>query len=116
MSKHIAANVVLQLQFLFLELKKLSETKSARDRKSVDSLIQCPLGLATLGLATILGLSTRNLGVFGRLIYKYNLGFSDLNRVDESWLLNPAGTVFRIHKYPGFSFLCLCEIYVSTTL
>ena len=42
--------------------------------------IQCPLCLATLGLATILGLATF-------------IGFSDLNRVDENWLLNPVGTV-----------------------
>ena len=40
----------------------------------------CPLGLATMGLATY-------------------IGFSDLNRVDENWSLNPAGTVLSPFKY-----------------
>ena len=62
-------------------------------------IIQSLLGLATLGLATILGLATRNSGflddqyinsTLGLVTY---IGFRDLNRVDENWSLNPAGTV-----------------------
>ena len=69
--------------------------------------IQCPLGIATLGLATILGLATRNSfflddqyinSTLGLATY---IGFSDLNRVDENWSLNPAGTV---HDF--FAYLC----------
>ena len=40
-------------------------------------MIQCPLGLANLGLATY-------------------IGFSDLNRVDENWWLNSAGTLLQV--------------------
>ena len=61
--------------------------------------VQCLLGLATLGLATILGLATRNSGFFDDQYINSTLGlatyigFSDLNGVDENWSLNPAGTV-----------------------
>ena len=63
--------------------------------------VQCPLGLATLGLATILGLATRNSRVLDDQYINSNLGlatyigFSDLNHVDEKWSLNlPASQVF----------------------
>ena len=58
--------------------------------------VQCPLGLAT-----ILGLATRNSGVLddhytnNTLGLATCIGFSDLNRVDENWSLNPAGTVLK---------------------
>ena len=62
--------------------------------------VQWPLGLATLGLATFLALATRNLGflddqyINSTLSLATYIGFSDLNRVDQNWPLNPAGTVF----------------------
>ena len=62
--------------------------------------IQCPLGLVTLNLATILGLATRNSGflddqyINSTLGLATYIGLSDLNRVDENWSVNPAGTVF----------------------
>ena len=64
-------------------------------------IVQCPLGLAPLGLATILGLATRNSGflddqyINSTLGLATYIGFSDLNRVDKNWSLNPAGTVFE---------------------
>ena len=55
-----------------------------------------------LGLATILGLANRNSGFLDNQYMNSTLGlatyigFSDLNRVDENWSLNPAGTVFGV--------------------
>ena len=52
-------------------------------------------------LATILDLATRNSGflddqyINSTLGLATYIGFSDLNRVDENWSLNPAGTVFN---------------------
>ena len=59
--------------------------------------IQCPLGPAT-----ILGLATRNSGflddqyINSTLGLATYIGFGDLNRVDENWSLNPAGTVLGL--------------------
>ena len=62
--------------------------------------VQFPLGLATLGLATILDLVIRNSGfldnqhINSTLGLATYIGFSDLNRVEnENWSLNPVGTV-----------------------
>ena len=55
-----------------------------------------PAGFGDLGFSDHFGLSDQELGGFGRPIYKYRLGFSDLYRVDENWSLNPAGTVIVI--------------------
>ena len=68
---------------------------------SKDTIVQCPLGLATSSSATILGLATRNSGFWDDQYMNSTLGlatyigFSDLNRVDENWSLNPAGTAFH---------------------
>ena len=72
-------------------------------------IIQSLLGLATLGLATILGLATRNSGFLDDQYINSTLGlatnyigFSDLNRVDKNWSPNPSGTVLA----PWFSTNC----------
>ena len=62
-------------------------------------LIQYLLGLATLGLTTILGLTTRNSRFWNDqyinsiLNLATYIGFSDLNCVNKNWSLNPEGTV-----------------------
>ena len=98
--KVINCHSVQQRQNYPTTVGKIYRQRKLSCRKSLcfpARILQCPLGLATLGLAIILGLATRNSGFLDNQHMNSTLGlatyigFSDLNRVNENWSLNPAG-------------------------